>query len=452
METQGEVRLSGMPGSASAALERWPAGEPLAAVFGADGGGPTPVTFLARPVEVMRFSTLGAFFERVRAGCVVGGGVGAGVFGPGWVVSISYGAGHELEPSASAGGVCIQPGAAVIAARVESGMVLHHARGTAREFGGGAGVRFEERGGAGGGFRLGALAGLERRDAYIDAARRVVELIHAGDAFQVNVAHRLSAPMSGSARALAARLCAELMPRHGCYIESASESAGDVAAVVSMSPELFVEVGAGGVVRTRPMKGTRAGAGGAAALAESAKDRAELAMIVDLMRNDLGRVCAVGSVRVTEARVIEAHGGAGGRPALWQGVATVEGRLRAGLDVCDLIGASFPPGSVTGAPKVRAMRIIDELEGGLGFAGAHARRGAYCGACGFVGDDGTAMLNVAIRTAVVTGKSRGLGIVEEGEVGYGVGAGIVADSDPELEWNETVEKARGFLGLFGEGS
>ena len=156
-------------------------------------------------------------------------------------------------------------------------------------------------------------------------------------------------------------------------------------AVLSVSPELFLSVDAHSrSVRTRPIKGTRAADGCAAELERCDKERAELHMIVDLMRNDLGRVCSIGSVRVSEPRSIERH------PTVQHAVAEVSGTLRPGIGHAELLRATFPPGSVTGAPKVRAMQIIDELEP---FA-----RGPYCGALGWLGDDGAVALNVAIRT------------------------------------------------------
>ena len=151
-------------------------------------------------------------------------------------------------------------------------------------------------------------------------------------------------------------------------------------------------------------------------------------MIVDLMRNDLGRVCEYRSVRVERAREIEAHAG------VIHGVATVSGRLRDGIGHADLLRATFPPGSVTGAPKVRAMQIIDELE--------PSRRGPYCGSVGFVSDCGNACWNVAIRTATLTCEAGSDAESARGVLDYSVGAGIVADSDPEAEWEETLSKAR----------
>jgi anthranilate/para-aminobenzoate synthase component I len=160
-------------------------------------------------------------------------------------------------------------------------------------------------------------------------------------------------------------------------------------------------------------------------LSRSEKDRAELTMIVDLQRNDLGRICEIGSVRVTEPRVIEAH------PTVYHGVATVEGILRPGVGFVDILRAVFPCGSITGCPKIRAMQVIDELE--------PVRRGPYCGAIGWIGADGSMEFNVAIRTMVVT----------DGLVHVPVGGGIVADSDPAAEYEETLVKATAMLAALG---
>lgn len=203
--------------------------------------------------------------------------------------------------------------------------------------------------------------------------------------------------------------------------------------LVSASPELFLEYRAHDrVVTTRPMKGTRAVDLDPGELEHSEKDRAELAMIVDLMRNDLGRVSEFGSVRVGEARVIEKHGG-----GVWQGSATVSGVLRSGSGIADLLKATFPGGSVTGAPKIRAMQIIDELE--------PVARGAYCGAFGYFSDCGNAALAMSIRTGLITGapdvSDGAKDEFSEGLIDFSVGAGIVADSDPLKEWEETLTKA-----------
>jgi para-aminobenzoate synthetase component 1 len=277
----------------------------------------------------------------------------------------------------------------------------------------------------------------------------VLEYIRAGDVYQVNLAHRLSYTFEGSTRELFQRLLVTASPWFGAYLEATDGARRH--AVCSVSPELLfrIEGGTGRIV-TRPMKGTRAPADGAAeALRESAKDQAELNMIVDLMRNDLGRVCEVGSVRVERGREVEWHGEPepGSRdPAtahratglgILQATATVGGVVRAGLTVADVIRALVPGGSVTGAPKIRAMQIIDELE--------PMRRGPYCGAIGFVGDDGSCAMNVGIRTALIHGRadpaSSARDAIAHGVMDYSVGAGIVADSAAESEWLETLEKA-----------
>jgi para-aminobenzoate synthetase component 1 len=162
-------------------------------------------------------------------------------------------------------------------------------------------------------------------------------------------------------------------------------------------------------------------------LLDSAKDQAELNMIVDLERNDLGRVCRFGSVKVTESRTIEAH------PTVYQGAATVEGVLRDDVSFVDLLRATFPGGSVTGAPKIRAMQIIEELE--------PTRRGPYCGAIGYLSRDGHAAFNIAIRTMINTGDA----------IHIPVGGGIVADSRPAEEYEETLVKARAMFTALGLG-
>ena len=160
-------------------------------------------------------------------------------------------------------------------------------------------------------------------------------------------------------------------------------------------------------------------------LRDSKKDQAELNMIVDLERNDLGRICQIGSVRVTNPRQIESH------PTVYHGVATIEGTLRDDVNFVDLLRATFPGGSITGAPKIRAMQIIEELE--------PTRRGPYCGAIGFVGNDGHIEFNIAIRTMIATA----------GQVHIPVGAGIVADSQPAAEYEETLVKAKAMFAALG---
>jgi para-aminobenzoate synthetase component 1 len=197
-------------------------------------------------------------------------------------------------------------------------------------------------------------------------------------------------------------------------------------ALISNSPELFLKVDADRKVTTRPIKGTRPFAQGMEKqLRESIKDQAELNMIVDLERNDLGRVCEIGSVKVTNPREIESH------PTVFHGVATIEGQLRKDVGLVELLRATFPGGSVTGAPKIRAMEIIEELE--------PVRRGPYCGAIGYLSADGQMQFNIAIRTI----------IVNQGTAYVSVGGGIVADSNPADEYEETLVKARAMLDVLG---
>ncbi len=259
-------------------------------------------------------------------------------------------------------------------------------------------------------------------EAYLAAVARAVEYIRAGDIFQVNYAHEFTAPFAGEPLALYRALRASNPAPYGAFLDL-----GRGTAVLSTSPELFLEV-RGRAVRTCPIKGTRPRGetpgedrAHAEALAASPKDHAELAMIIDLERNDLGRVCRPGTIRVADPGRIESFASVHHR------VATVEGELEEGADRVDLLAATFPGGSITGAPKVRAMEIIDELEA--------ARRGAYTGSIGLLADDGGMVLNIAIRTATLAG----------GVVRVAVGGGIVADSDPRAEYQETLAKGAGMF-------
>lgn len=433
----------------------WDGARPLAVVC---GGGPAwPKTIVASPRQVFRVESDGrarwlSDGAEVVPPCEVGRGAmedvrevlrwgrehrrrnaataGAGERSTsGWVVSLSYELGEVVEPAARRGrGRGLWP--LVEMQRCEDVV----------ELSGGEWSR-EVRGGPGRGFETGALESETGRERFEQMVARTVEYIRAGDVFQANIAHRLSGEFSGSARAAFAALWESARPWHGAYLEMQGSTR---RALLSASPELFVNVEPGGRVVTRPMKGTVAASRGAAELERSAKDAAELNMIVDLMRNDLGRVCRFGSVKVEEARAIERHGESSTAQiskaanseetgGVWQGVGTVVGELREGLDVVDVLCAAFPAGSVTGAPKIRAMQIIDELE--------DSERGPYCGSIGWIGDDGEACLNVAIRTAVIEGEP-GAALDEiRGRVSYSVGAGIVAESVPRREWEETMVKA-----------
>jgi para-aminobenzoate synthetase component 1 len=266
-------------------------------------------------------------------------------------------------------------------------------------------------------------------EEYEAAVGRVIEYIRAGDIFQANFTQRFCAEWAAGGVDLYERLRAVNPAPFAAYYDfrgagSDSPAGGEI---VSASPELFLHV-AGRRVETRPIKGTRPRGRGAAedrALAEellaSPKDRAELTMIVDLERNDLGRVCDYGTVRVAEHLELESY------PTVHHLVSTVLGRLHPRRDIVDLLKATFPGGSITGAPKVRAMEIIDELE--------RSARGVYTGAVGYVGFDGACELNLPIRTFTLTGD----------RAYFGVGGGVVADSSPAGEYQESLDKARGLI-------
>jgi len=262
-------------------------------------------------------------------------------------------------------------------------------------------------------------------DQYRRAIARCVEYIAAGDIFQANISQRFELAGAPGPRTTYRMLRQRNPANYSAYIEF--NQAGRLCAVLSSSPELFLRV-RGRRVITRPIKGTRGRSGDeatdAAACADllaSGKDNAELAMIVDLLRNDLGRVCRYGSIRVTEPRTLETH------PTVFHLVATVEGVLRDEVDQAQLLRATFPGGSITGAPKIRAMEIIDELEG--------LARGVYTGCLGIVCADGACEWNIAIRTMVYDGRRA---MVQ-------AGGGIVADSRPDDEYRETLDKARALI-------
>lgn len=268
------------------------------------------------------------------------------------------------------------------------------------------------------------------RRGYTRAVADAVRRIHAGEVFQVNLSQRFWVPLQvGSASRPGWRLYLRL--REVAPAPFAAYISGPAFEVVSGSPECFLRVepaADGWRVETRPIKGTRPRGRTDAEdrvlvreLLASEKDQAELTMIVDLCRNDLGRVARLGSVRVAELRRLETF------TAVHHTVSTIEARLRPGTTAGQLLRAAFPAGSVTGAPKVQAMKVIEQLE--------PVRRHVYCGSIGVLGSDGRLCLNVAIRTAVVAA----------GVVSFHAGGGIVADSDPEEEYEETLAKAAGML-------
>jgi para-aminobenzoate synthetase component I len=265
------------------------------------------------------------------------------------------------------------------------------------------------------------------RVSYERMVREVIERILSGDIFQANVAQRFEAPVPGD------------FDHFGFYRRLRTLNPAPFSAyldhedfvIASASPERFLKV-EGDRVETRPIKGTRRrfkdavlDALQARALTESRKDRAENVMIVDLLRNDLSKVCLPGSVQVPRLCGLETYA------SVHHLVSSVVGRLREGQGATDVLAAAFPGGSVTGAPKVRAMEIITEMEG-------HAR-GPYCGAIGYVGFDGAMDTSIVIRTAAFRGGSC---VVQ-------AGGGIVTASDPAAEYDETLDKARAMFEAFG---
>jgi para-aminobenzoate synthetase/4-amino-4-deoxychorismate lyase len=253
---------------------------------------------------------------------------------------------------------------------------------------------------------------------HLAAVEEAIGAIRAGDLYQVNVCTRLHAAFAGSGVDVFARL-AELRPAFAAYLSAAGRE------ILSASPELFLRR-RGRAVVTKPIKGTLPRVpGNDAALRRSAKDAAENVMIVDLMRNDLGRVCATGSVRASALLEVEPH------PGVWHLVSTVTGELRDGIGDAELLDATFPPGSVTGAPKLRALAEIGAVEG--------CERGVYTGAIGFASPAWGSEFSVAIRTFELTGE----------RIELGVGGGITADSVPMLEWRECLDKAAPLLGALG---
>ena len=260
------------------------------------------------------------------------------------------------------------------------------------------------------------------RDEYTSSVSRVIEYIRAGDIFQANLSQRLMAPWTETATELYARIRTN-NPAPFCGLLQTPEFS-----VISASPERFLKVDRMGVVETRPIKGTRrrprspiADLYAGTELAGSEKDRAENVMIVDLLRNDLSRSCLAGTVKVTGLCEIERF------ETVLHLVSTVVGQLRPDRDVWDLMSGCFPGGSITGAPKIRAMEIIAELEPTV--------RGAYCGSLFALGPCGDFDSSILIRTFTL----------KRGWLQFPVGGGIVADSDPLDEYRETLHKASGMI-------
>jgi para-aminobenzoate synthetase/4-amino-4-deoxychorismate lyase len=248
---------------------------------------------------------------------------------------------------------------------------------------------------------------------YAHAFDQVKTLIASGDIYQANLSLRARFAFAGDPKALYRRLQAQSAAAHCAYVDEGDRQ------ILSLSPELFFDLSADGVLTARPMKGT-AESGGETVLAQSAKDRAENLMIVDLIRNDLGRIAEIGSVQARDLFRIETY------PTLHAMVSTVTARLKPGAAIADILKALFPCGSITGAPKIRAMEVLRKLE--------DAPRGPYCGAIGFFAPDGAARFNVAIRTMTLRG----------GEGVLGLGGGVVQDSTAAAEYAECQLKARFF--------
>ena len=261
---------------------------------------------------------------------------------------------------------------------------------------------------------------------YLHAVRRIKAYIRDGDIYQVNFSQRFAQPFAGRPIRLFHWQNQYNPSGYAAYIDAGNFQ------IVSASPEMFVTVH-NGLIRTKPIKGTRPYLSASDPrssmlnrrwfheLLTSEKEQAELNMIVDLERNDVARICKPGTRCVLQPRTIETY------PTVYHAVATVGGELREEITVSDILKAMFPGGSITGAPKIRAREIIEELEPTV--------RGVYTGAIGFIGLDGTVCLNIAIRTVIITD---GIAFVQ-------TGGGIVADSDPQAEWDETITKARALL-------
>jgi para-aminobenzoate synthetase component 1 len=267
------------------------------------------------------------------------------------------------------------------------------------------------------------------RPYYLRAVERTKRYIYDGDVYQINFSQRFECDFAADP--------IELFHWQNHYNPSgyaAYLDAGDFQ-IVSASPEMFVTV-ADGVISTKPIKGTRrrldengpdsteagrVNARNFEELLRSEKEQAELNMIIDLERNDVARICKSGTRSVIQPRTIESY------PTVFHAVATVAGELRNDVSFCDILGGMFPGGSITGAPKIRSMEIIEQTE--------PTARGVYTGGIGYIGLDGSVSLNIAIRTV----------IVKDGKAFVQTGGGIVADSEPDAEWDETITKARALL-------
>jgi para-aminobenzoate synthetase component 1 len=254
---------------------------------------------------------------------------------------------------------------------------------------------------------------------YIQAFEKIKQYIYDGEVYQINFSRRFECKFGADA--------IELFNWQNFYNPSpysAYIDAGEFK-IVSASPEMFITVN-NGIISTKPIKGTRpriinSDKDYAQELLDNEKEQAELNMIIDLERNDVAKICVPGTRKVTQPRTVEVF------PTVFHAVATIAGQLRKDISFCDIIKAMFPGGSITGAPKIRSMEIIDELE--------PTARGVYTGSLGFISINGNISLNIAIRTIIIKNK----------KAYFQSGGGIVADSQPESEWEETIIKAKALL-------
>ncbi|MHC4221670.1 MAG: anthranilate synthase component I family protein, partial [Planctomycetota bacterium] len=263
------------------------------------------------------------------------------------------------------------------------------------------------------------------KQQYLDAIERIRKYIYEGQVYQVNFSQRFESDYSAEP--------SDLFHWQNLYNPSAYATYLDAGNfhIVSASPEMFLTI-TDGVIKTKPIKGTRprlAESDEAKSINQqnfdellaSEKEKAELNMIIDLERNDFGRICQPGTINVVQSRTVETY------PTVFHAVATVQGELKPKIDFCDILKATFPGGSITGAPKISSMQIIDQLE--------PTERNVYTGCIGFIGVDSNVCLNIAIRTIII--KNR--------KAYFQAGGGIVADSDAQAEWQETITKARALL-------
>jgi para-aminobenzoate synthetase component 1 len=258
-------------------------------------------------------------------------------------------------------------------------------------------------------------------DEYTDSIENVKKYLEEGDIYQANISQRFSGPFEGDSWELYLKLRTSNPGAFSAYISNP-----DIV-ILSSSPELFISLNDKNI-QTRPIKGTTPRGNDlkednkfANQLTKSIKDQAENVMIVDLMRNDLGKVSSIGSVKVSKLFELEKH------PTVWHLVSTIDATLSPRYGPVDLLRQCFPGGSITGAPKIRAMEIIEEIE--------PDRRGVYCGSIGYIGFNGNMSTNIAIRTMTL----------EDNIIVFHSGGGIVSDSDPMSEYDETIDKAKGLM-------